>query len=206
VNNPLSPEALLSAYAKGYFPMAKSRDDKEIYWFYPEERGIIPLDAFHIPRSLAKFLKKNPFEIRIDTAFAEVMRACAAARPDTWINDSILAAYTELNRLGFAHSVECWQEEKLVGGLYGVALGGAFFGESMFSRMSNASKAALAHLVGRLRVAGFSLLDAQFENEHLKQFGAVVVPRGAYLDLLSKALNASDNPSTRFLMASPSSD
>src|SRR4051812_5128704 len=150
--------------------MAKTRDDPQLYWFYPEMRGIIPLDNFHVPGSLAKIVGKKPFALTVDRAFPEVIRGCAE-RDDTWINSAIAALYTELWKMGFAHSVECWKDDALVGGLYGVALGGAFFGESMFSRVPNASKVALVHLVQLLKNAGYTLLDTQFINDHLKQFG-----------------------------------
>ncbi len=181
-------ELLLAAYASGYFPMAENRDDPEIHWFYPEQRGIIPLDDFHVPQSLAKFIRKNPFEITTDKAFPEVIKACAERDDGTWINDTILRLYCELWEKGFAHSVECWRDGKLMGGLYGVALGGAFFGESMFSRATGASKVALVHLVQLLETAGYRLLDTQYVNEHLKQFGVIEIPREDYLKRLEAAL------------------
>ncbi len=181
-------ELLLNAYANGYFPMAKSKDDPEIYWFYPEQRGILPLDDFHVPVSLAKFIKKHPFEITTNKAFVDVISSCAERDEDTWINDRIMQLYCQLHDMGFAHSVECWREGALVGGLYGVSLGGAFFGESMFSRETNASKAALVHLVELLKASGYTLLDAQYVNEHLKQFGITEIPREEYLQLLKDAL------------------
>ncbi len=187
--NSITPEQLLAAYAGGYFPMAENKDSAELYWFSPEMRGIFPLDAFHVPRSLAKFLKDEPFEIRVDTAFAEVIGACAG-RDSTWINDDIVQLYTQLAQKGFAHSVECWRGDVLAGGLYGVALGGAFFGESMFSREPNASKAALVALVEKLKAAGYVLLDAQYVNEHLVQFGIMEIPKAEYLQRLEKALKA----------------
>jgi leucyl/phenylalanyl-tRNA--protein transferase len=187
-------DQLLAAYASGYFPMAENRDDPEIHWFYPEARGIIPLDNFHVPQSLAKFIKKKPFEITTDQAFPEVIAACAERDDGTWINDTILKLYNELAQKGFAHSVECWREGKLVGGLYGVALGGAFFGESMFSREENASKVALVHLVQLLKTAGYALLDAQYVNEHLKQFGIIEIPREEYLERLQEALKIIPQP------------
>ena len=188
----LTVELLLAAYANGYFPMAKSREDKAIYWYYPEERGIIPLDAFHVPRSLARFMRKEPFRITTNTAFKKVIQGCAevgkGARDGTWINDAIIRTYSELHAHGFAHSVECWEDEKLVGGVYGVALGSAFFGESMFSRTPNASKVALVHLVTLLREAGYTLLDTQFVNDHLLQFGVIEIPREEYLAQLLEAM------------------
>jgi leucyl/phenylalanyl-tRNA--protein transferase len=202
----ITAEQLLEAYASGYFPMADGRDEKELYWYTPEHRGILPLDGFHIPGSLKKFLRNCPYQIKIDTAFEAVIRACADTRSEkrkeTWINDTIIGLYSQLASEGFAHSVECWQDEVLIGGLYGVSLGGAFFGESMFSLAPNASKVALVHLVERLRNAGYMLLDTQYVNEHLMQFGVQEIVRADYLVLLTNALNASPNPSTRFLTAS----
>jgi len=183
----ITAELLLSAYARGYFPMAESRDDPEIYWFHPEMRGIIPLEHFHVPKSLARLIVKKPFTITKDTAFTEVMRDCAE-RETTWINDRIITLYSELHARGHAHSVECWQEGKLMGGIYGVSLSRAFFGESMFSRVPNASKIALAHLVEHLKNNGYTLFDTQYINEHLKQFGAIEIPREDYLKRLETAL------------------
>ncbi|NBX02852.1 MAG: leucyl/phenylalanyl-tRNA--protein transferase [Alphaproteobacteria bacterium] len=187
----LTPELLLASYANGYFPMAASRDDPDIKWYYPEERGIIPLDGFHVPRSLAKFMRKMSFTITTDTAFADVIRACAEGegeRATTWINNPIIEAYCELADRGFAHSVEVWEDKKLVGGLYGVSIAGAFFGESMFSRATNASKVALVHLVELIKDAGYTLLDTQFVNDHLTQFGVQEIAREEYLVMLKKAL------------------
>ncbi|MCH7942541.1 MAG: leucyl/phenylalanyl-tRNA--protein transferase [Proteobacteria bacterium] len=172
----LTPDDLLRAYANGMFPMAEQRDDPNLYLFDPEVRGIIPLDSFHVPRRLARRVRSGRFELRIDSAFAAVIEACAEARPgrrETWINQKILGLYGALHERGAAHSVESWRDGKLVGGLYGVVLGGAFFGESMFSREADASKVALVHLVERLRRGGFSLLDTQFLTPHLEIFGAV---------------------------------
>jgi leucyl/phenylalanyl-tRNA--protein transferase len=188
---PLTPEILLRAYAAGIFPMAESADDPELFWVDPKRRGIIPLDAFHVPRRLRRVVRQNLFTIRCDTAFEQVMLGCAEAsdkRPNTWINDDILELYTGLFERGAAHSVECWHEGALVGGLYGVSLGAAFFGESMFSRVADASKVALCHLVARLRAGGYRLLDTQFVTEHLAQFGAVEIPRAEYRRRLSGAL------------------
>lgn len=188
----LTPELLLHAYASGVFPMAESRDDEQLFWVDPDERGIIPLDGLHVSKSLRKTIRKRVFEIRCDTAFAEVIQGCAAYaedREDTWINSEIMRLYFGLYEMGFAHSVECWQQEKLVGGLYGVSLGGVFFGESMFSRERDASKVALVHLVARLKFSGFSLLDTQFVTEHLKSLGAIEIPRADYRTRLSDALN-----------------
>jgi len=188
----LTPDLLLRAYAAGIFPMAESRHDQELFWVDPEQRGIIPLDRFHVPRRLRRTVRQAPFEIRCDTVFGEVMQACsepAPGRPDSWINDEIIRAYTELHRLGHAHSVECWRNGVLAGGLYGVSLGAAFFGESMFSRATDASKVALVHLVARLRAGGFMLLDTQFITRHLQQFGSREIPREAYHRLLAEALS-----------------
>ena len=173
--------------------MAERRDDPELFWVSPELRGIFPLDAFHVPKRLARTIKSDRFEVSADVAFADVMQACAAPSPgrgETWINDEILRLYTALHASGHAHSIECRRDGRLVGGLYGVQLGGAFFGESMFSRETDASKVALAHLVARLRFGGFKLLDAQFLTDHLAQFGAVAIPRAAYLVLLGEAIAA----------------
>jgi len=192
--NRLTPELLVRAYAAGIFPMAESRIDPNIYWIDPETRGVIPLDTFHVPRSLKKTIKKNTFEVRIDTAFERVIRGCAQAakdRKDTWINDAIINAFCELHELGLAHSVESWKDGKLAGGLYGVALGGAFCGESMYSRARDASKVALVHLVARLRFGGFTLLDTQFITDHLKLFGAEEIPARDYLERLEAALQVS---------------
>ena len=189
--SPLSPVLLLRAYACGIFPMAESRRHREVFWVDPEVRGIIPLDAFHVPRSLARTLRRGGFEIRSDSAFDHVIRGCAEPAPgrrETWINHEILMAYVRLYRLGFAHCVECWQEGRLVGGIYGVALGSAFFGESMFSRVTDASKVALVHLVARLRLGGYTLFDVQFVTDHLRRFGAVEMPRAEYMERLTGAL------------------
>ncbi|MBL0374809.1 leucyl/phenylalanyl-tRNA--protein transferase [Rhizobium sp. KVB221] len=191
----LTPEILLRAYSAGLFPMAESADDPDIYWVQPELRGVIPLDAFHVSHSLQKSIRKRIFDIRFDTAFDSVMEHCAEAtsdRPSTWINPLILTLYKELHRMGYAHSVEAWEGDTLVGGLYGVTLGSAFFGESMFSRRTDASKICLVHLVERLQQQGFALLDTQFTTEHLKTFGAIDVPRKAYEKLLEKAMRSED--------------
>ncbi len=182
----ISAEVLLSAYAQGIFPMGLP--DGEIGWFSPDPRGVIPIDdRFHVPHGLRRALKKHPFELRFNTAFRDVMRGCAG-RDETWIDDVILASYCNLHTLGFAHSVETWHGNRLVGGLYGVALGGAFFGESMFHRETDASKIALCALVDRLREREFTLLDTQWVTPHLKQFGAHEIPRSAYLIELESAL------------------
>jgi leucyl/phenylalanyl-tRNA--protein transferase len=188
----LTPEILLRAYAEGLFPMAERRDDPALYWVSPEKRGIIPLNHFHVPRRLARTIRQGPFTVTADRAFAEVMRACAApaaGRAESWINDEILRLYTALHAGGHAHSIECWQNGELAGGLYGVRLGGAFFGESMFSRARDASKVALAALVDGLKRGGFTLLDTQFLTAHLARFGAVEVPRAEYLALLQRAIS-----------------
>jgi leucyl/phenylalanyl-tRNA--protein transferase len=188
----LSPEILLRAYAVGLFPMAERRDDQTLYWIDPEKRGILPLATFHIPRRLCRTVRQKVFDVRCDTAFDTVIRACAEpkeGRGETWINDEIVALYNELHQMGRAHSVECWREGELVGGLYGVSLGGAFFGESMFSHESDASKVALVHLVVRLRKGGFTLLDTQFVTQHLSQFGVVEIHRSGYRQLLATALD-----------------
>lgn len=190
----LTPETLLRAYAVGLFPMAEQRDQATLYWIDPEKRGILPLDEFHIPRRLKRKVLSEAFEIRCDTAFDAVIGCCAEPtpdRPDTWINDEIVELYTGLFEMGRAHSVECWRDGELAGGLYGVALGAAFFGESMFSRVTDASKVALVHLVARLRKGGFRLLDVQFVTPHLSRFGAVEIPRDGYRHLLSDALDRS---------------
>ena len=187
----LSAPILLRAYAAGIFPMAESAESRELHWFDPERRGILPLDGFHVPRSLRKTLRRCPFELRFDSAFRAVIEGCAEAteeRPKTWINDDIVRLYGDLFDAGFAHSVECWRDGRLVGGLYGVAIGGAYFGESMFSRETGASKVALVHLVARLRAAGFALLDTQFVTEHLSRFGAIEIPRTDYRRRLAAAM------------------
>jgi leucyl/phenylalanyl-tRNA---protein transferase len=195
----ITPQVLLKAYACGIFPMAESADDPGLFWVEPEMRGVIPLDGFHIPRSLRKTIKRERFEIRIDHDFEAVIDACAEAtddRPKTWINRRIRTLYCDLHAIGHCHSVECWADGELKGGLYGVKLGAAFFGESMFSRETDASKVALVHLVHRLRRGGFELLDTQFTTDHLTRFGAVDVPRRKYARMLEKAVsgNADFNP------------
>lgn len=187
----LTPDVLLQAYAAGIFPMAESADDPELFWVDPERRGILPLDGFHLPRRLRRVVRQGRFEVRSDHDFVGTMAGCAEAtetRPNTWINSEIVRLYTALHRRGFAHSVECWRDGALVGGLYGVSLGGAFFGESMFSRVADASKVALVHLVALLRQGGFRLLDLQFVTPHLAQFGAIEIPRTQYRRLLADAL------------------
>jgi leucyl/phenylalanyl-tRNA--protein transferase len=192
-------DLLLKAYASGVFPMAESADDPEVFWVRPESRGVIPLDDFHIPKSLRKVIRQDRFEIRFDSDFAGVVDACAEEREErqsTWINAPIREAYIELFRLGHCHSVEAWRAGRLVGGLYGVRLGRAFFGESMVSRETDASKVCLVHLVERLRERGFALLDTQFTTEHLKRFGAVDVPRARYEKMLQEALKGDASFST----------
>lgn len=186
-----TPEELIACYETGVFPMAEARDDPRVFLVEPEQRGVIPLERFHLPRRLARTVRAELYELRIDSAFADVVSACARTRPgrdETWINGEIEALYQALFVRGAAHSVECWAGGVLVGGLYGVSLGGAFFGESMFSEARDASKVALAHLVARLRVGGYALLDAQFMTEHLAQFGAEEIPRPQYLQRLRSAL------------------
>jgi leucyl/phenylalanyl-tRNA--protein transferase len=184
----IAPETLLEAYASGWFPMALAPG--EIRWYSPDPRGIIPLDGFHVPRRLGRALRGEPFEIRVDTAFRDVIVACSerADADGNWIDQEIIDSYVNLHALGHAHSVEAWQDGALAGGLYGVAIGGAFFGESMFHRVPDASKAALVALVDRLRTRGFTLLDTQWVTDHLLQFGAIEIPRRRYLRLLDQAL------------------
>nr|WP_292258868.1 leucyl/phenylalanyl-tRNA--protein transferase [Brevundimonas sp.] len=194
---------LLACYASGVFPMGEARDDPRVFLVEPDDRGVLPLDRFHIPARLRRTVRGDPFDIRMDTAFDAVVAGCAqsaAGREDTWINAPIRALYSQLHARGFAHSIECWRDERLVGGLYGVTLGGAFFGESMFSRERDASKVALVHLAARLRLGGWTLLDAQFMTEHLKGFGAVETPQSAYLRLLKAALRVTPD---KTLLAAP---
>jgi leucyl/phenylalanyl-tRNA--protein transferase len=184
---------LLACYARGVFPMADAREDDRVFLIDPERRGVIPLDGFHVARRLARTVRGEPFEIRTDSAFRAVVQACAeagAGRTETWINHPIENLYVDLHERGFAHTVECWQAGELVGGLYGVSLQGAFFGESMFSRRRDASKVALVHLVARLLCGGYRLLDAQFMTEHLTQFGAVEISRLDYHRRLGLAMSA----------------
>ena len=183
----LTPELVLYGYQHGVFPMADPDDDDTIYWFRPARRGVLPLDAFRIPKNLARLVRQERFEVVSDRDFRAVIRACAA-RSSTWISDEIVETYVALHHQGYAHSVECWQEGALVGGLYGVTLGGAFFGESMFHRVSNASKVALVHLVRYLRAGGFVLLDTQYITDHLKQFGVVEISGDEYERRLARAL------------------
>lgn len=187
-DNAIDPDDLISAYTLGYFPMARSRKDKSVVWVLPDIRGVLPLDEARASRRLLQTLKSEPFEIRIDTRFSEVVGACAkrtARRPDTWINAAIEDVYLDLHRMGLAHSVECWREDKLVGGVYGVTVGGVFCGESMFSVERDASKIALLHLIARLKMTGFALLDTQFWTPHLAQFGVKECPDTDYQEMLA---------------------
>jgi leucyl/phenylalanyl-tRNA--protein transferase len=187
----LTPDMLLKAYAVGVFPMAEDRNDPELFWVDPRMRGIIMLDRFHVPRSLRKVIRRGQFEVTYDRDFEDVIEACAEStdeRPRTWINDKIIELYSTLHRMGHAHSVECRLSGQLVGGLYGVSLGGVFFGESMFSRITDASKVALVHLVAALRFGGYRFVDTQFITRHLARFGAVELPRNEYRKLLSQSL------------------
>ncbi len=188
---PLTADQLVRAYSMGVFPMARHREDARLFWIDPEERGILPLDRFHLSHSMRKVLRHTDLVVRCDSAFEAVIALCAESAPDrpaTWINDEIFRLFVELHHYGLAHSVEVWRDAALVGGLYGLSLGSAFFGESMVSRETNASKIALAHLVARLRKGGYTLLDTQFVTEHLARFGAVEIPRRDYLQLLADAI------------------
>ena len=186
-----TPELLLGAYAAGVFPMAESRHEPELAWVDPDRRGILPLERFHTPRSLARSLRRRRFRVTVDTAFDAVVRGCAAPAPgreNTWINDTLTDLYGQLHARGHAHSLECWHGDRLAGGLYGVTLGAAFFGESMFSGVRDASKVGLAHLVERLRRGGYRLFDIQFLTAHLARFGAIEVSRATYRRLLAAAV------------------
>ncbi len=188
----ITPEILLKAYAAGIFPMAESDDDPALYWIDPEKRGILPLGDFHVSKRLIRTIKRQRFQVRIDTSFDEVINACArqsADRPSTWINERIVSLYSQLFKMGHCHTIEAWQDGELAGGLYGIRLGGAFFGESMFTTKTDASKVALVYLVARLIHGGFTLLDTQFVTDHLKRFGTLEVSREAYHMLLAQALN-----------------
>jgi leucyl/phenylalanyl-tRNA--protein transferase len=203
--NRLTPDMLLRAYAYGIFPMAEGRSDPAVHWIEPERRGIIPIESFHVPRRLRRTVRKGTYEVRCDSDFAGTIRGCAhtvSGRKDTWINRSIENLHTRLYEIGFAHSIETWQDGALVGGLYGIALGGAFFGESMFSRARDASKVALVHLVARLRRGNFKLLDAQFVTEHLAQFGAIEIGRDEYRERLAAALGVPAQFPVEFPLAS----
>lgn len=183
---------LLAGYAQGIFPMAHPREDNEIYWYAPDPRGLLPIEGFHCPSRLGQTVRQEPYDIEIDRAFGDVMRACAEPRSEenesTWISEGIIEAYTELHEMGFAHSVEAWDGDRLVGGLYGVALGGLFAGESMFYRETDASKICLVHLADRLEERGFGLFDVQWVNSHLEQFGAYEIPRDEYEERLQKVI------------------
>lgn len=202
----LTSNLLVQAYARGLFPMAESRESGEIYWVDPEQRGVLPLNGFHVPRRLRRFIRGNPFRVTVDAAFEKVIQACGAVdfnrgRFDSWINPEIVRAYTELHRLGLAHSVECWLDDKLAGGIYGVALKGAFFGESMFSSETGGSKTALIHMTALLKAAGYRLFDSQFVNDHLKQFGVRSVPKAEFHVMLADALSLDcEFPATRDVM------
>jgi len=190
----ITPDLVLKAYAAGVFPMAESRDDPNLFWVDPRQRGVLPLDDFHLSRRLRRTVRNSALRIAVDSDFVQVIERCASPAPgrwSTWINEQILELFTTLHRRGFAHSVEVWDREALVGGLYGIALGAAFFGESMFSQQRDASKIALVHLVGRLKLAGFQLLDTQFVTDHLRQFGAREIPRDDYHMRLERALDYS---------------
>lgn len=187
----ITPEILLKAYAAGIFPMAEDANDPSLFWVEPRERGIIPLDAFHVPKRLARTIRSDEFDVRVDQDFDAVIAGCAAPAPErekTWINRRIRDLYGQLFDSGFCHTIEVYRDNRLVGGLYGVRLKGAFFGESMFHTERDASKVALAHLVARLKRGGFSLLDTQFVTSHLAQFGAVEVPRRSYKQMLRMAM------------------
>jgi len=188
----ITPQVLLKAYSCGIFPMAESASDPALYWIEPQQRGILPLDDAHVPKRLARTVRSAPVEVRVDDEFEGIIDGCAASRPgrrSTWINSRIRSLYRELYDLRYCHTIGVWREDKLVGGLYGLALGGAFFGESMFSVERDASKIALVHLVARLIAGGFTLLDTQFVTEHLRQFGTIEVDRNTFQHLLEAALN-----------------
>jgi leucyl/phenylalanyl-tRNA---protein transferase len=198
----ITPDLMLRAYRHGLFPMAETRQGDRLYWLDPERRGVLPLDRFHVPRRLLRTVLSDDFEVAADRDFRATIAGCAAIAPgreDTWINPQIERLFTELHRMGFAHSVECWHRGRLVGGLYGVAMGSVFFGESMFSLVRDASKVALVHLVARLRLGGFRLLDTQFVTAHLAQFGAAEIPREDYKRSLAIAVEIS----ARWLVAPP---
>ena len=198
----LTPELLLRGYVEGIFPMAEGRQDREIYWVDPKIRGILPLDGFHISKSLRKLIRKAPWRVSLDEDFPGVVQACAD-REETWINSQIFDAYLALHRGGFAHSVELWDGRDLVGGVYGVTVGAAFFGESMFSRRPNASKVALAYLVYMLREGGFTLFDTQFVTDHLASLGAIGIPRSDYRRRLRDAVSVEATPDPLLLQVSP---
>lgn len=205
----IDPVLLLQAYAIGVFPMSDDRDAQDVYWVEPRKRAILPLDGFHLSHSLSKTVRAERFRVSANHAFARVVTLCAQAAPDrpsTWINRQIESAYRHLHELGFAHSIECWEGEELVGGLYGVALGRAFFGESMFSRRTDASKVALAWLVARMKAGGFSLLDCQFMTDHLRSLGAMEIGQKAYLQLLGDAVEGVPLTAGRAVLAGGSGE
>ncbi|WP_010542843.1 leucyl/phenylalanyl-tRNA--protein transferase [Sphingomonas elodea] len=208
----LDPALVLRAYAMGVFPMADTRDAESVYWVEPKLRGVLPLDRFHCARSLRKTILSDRFRVTVDRDFAGILRLCAesaADRPDTWINGTIERAFLELHRQGHAHSIECWDGDRLAGGLYGLALGRAFFGESMVTRVRDASKVAIAHLVARLKAGGFRLLDCQFITDHLASLGAIEIPRDDYVALLADALGSAGMPlatADLFALDAPESD
>lgn len=188
----LTPELMLGAYAVGLFPMAADAEDEDLQWYDPDPRGVLPLETFHLPRRLRRTVLSGRFDVTVDQDFPGVMKGCAAPAPgreQTWINSEIVRLFCALHDMGYAHSVECRQNGELVGGLYGVALGGAFFGESMFSRVTDASKVALVHLVARLRLSGFAVLDTQFGTDHLSRFGGVEIPAAEYKATLERAVH-----------------
>lgn len=188
----LTPELMLGAYAVGLFPMAADAEDEDLQWYDPDPRGVLPLQAFHLPRRLRRTVLSGRFDVTVDQDFPAVMKGCAAPAPgreQTWINSEIYRLFCALHEMGYAHSVECRHNGELVGGLYGVALGGAFFGESMFSRVTDASKVALVHLVARLRLSGFMVLDTQFGTDHLTRFGGVEIPAAEYKTTLERAVH-----------------
>ena len=189
-------QAVLSAYKEGLFPMAETADSKEIYWVEPKKRGIFFFDRIRVPKKLKKIARSNPFEISVDLQFSNVIENCSkltSTRKDTWINETIKKIYLELHQEGYAHSVECYLNKKLVGGLYGISIGGVFFGESMFSFVSNASKFALFHLIERLKFGEFDFIDTQFINKHLSQFGALEIPNSNFKRLLKKSIKKNSN-------------
>ena len=193
MNNLLSPELILKAYSVGCFPMSEARGDEEVFWVSPDERGVLPFDEFHIPKSMRRFVRNHPYHITADRDFTSVIKACATIRDDTWINREIERVYIELHGQGHAHSVEVWDEQdELVGGLYGLSINGAFFGESMFSTATNTSKLALIALMAHLHSRGFTLCDAQFVNDHLLQFGCQEIPHDNYMVRLVNAIQLSD--------------
>lgn len=202
----ITPQVLLKAYSCGIFPMAESSDDPALYWIEPQHRGILPLYKAHVPRRLARTVRTTPFEVRVDTDFESTIDGCAASRPgrlSTWINARIRSLYRELFALGHCHTVEVWDGDRLVGGLYGVAIGGAFFGESMFSYERDASKIALVHLIARLIAGGFTLLDTQFVTDHLRQFGTIEVERDDFQSELDAALKVSGDFNRLAMTATP---